>query len=203
VSDYFALLNEPRRPWLEPEVLGQKFLALSSAVHPDRVHALGEAERAAAQARYVELNAACQCLREPKDRLRHLLELEQGSPTEEVQRIPTELMDWSLQVGRLCREADGLLAEKARTTSPLLKVQCFERGQALTENLQALQRRINDRHDRLIQDLRAVDADWDSARAGSVERAGLLRRLEDLYRLFSFFGRWQGQIRERIVQISF
>jgi hypothetical protein len=112
-------------------------------------------------------------------------------------------MDWSLQVGRLCREADGLLAEKARTTSPLLKVQCFERGQALTENLQALQRRINDRHDRLIQDLRAVDADWDSARAGSVERAGLLRRLEDLYRLFSFFGRWQGQIRERIVQISF
>jgi DnaJ-domain-containing protein 1 len=203
VSDYFALLNEPRRPWLEPDVVGQKFLTVSSAVHPDRVHASGEAERAAAQARYVELNAACQCLREPKDRLRHLLELEHGSPADEVQRIPTELMDWSLQVGRLCREADGLLAEKARTTSPLLQVQCFERGQELTERLQALQRRISDRHDRLIQELKAVDADWDAALSGTVERADLLRRLEDLYRLFSYFGRWQGQISERIVQISF
>jgi DnaJ-domain-containing protein 1 len=203
VSDYFALLNEPRRPWLEPDVVGQKFLTVSSAVHPDRVHASGEAERAAAQARYVELNAACQCLREPKDRLRHLLELEHDSPADEVQRIPTELMDWSLQVGRLCREADGLLAEKARTTSPLLQVQCFERGQELTERLQALQRRISDRHDRLIQELKAVDADWDAALSGTVERADLLRRLEDLYRLFSYFGRWQGQISERIVQISF
>jgi DnaJ-domain-containing protein 1 len=203
VSDYFALLNEPRRPWLEPDVVGQKFLTVSSAVHPDRVHASGEAERAAAQARYVELNAACQCLREPKDRLRHLLELEHGSPADEVQRIPTELMDWSLQVGRLCREADGLLAEKARTTSPLLQVQCFERGQELTERLQALQRRISDRHDRLIQELKAVDADWDAALSGTVERADLLRRLEDLYRLFCYFGRWQGQISERIVQISF
>jgi DnaJ-domain-containing protein 1 len=184
-------------------VVGQKFLTVSSAVHPDRVHASGEAERAAAQARYVELNAACQCLREPKDRLRHLLELEHGSPADEVQRIPTELMDWSLQVGRLCREADGLLAEKARTTSPLLQVQCFERGQELTERLQALQRRISDRHDRLIQELKAVDADWDAALSGTVERADLLRRLEDLYRLFSYFGRWQGQISERIVQISF
>jgi hypothetical protein len=39
MQDAFALLNEPRRPWLEAEALKQKFLALSSAVHPDRVSA--------------------------------------------------------------------------------------------------------------------------------------------------------------------
>ena len=58
MTDYFALLNEPRRPWLDPEPLKDKFLALSATVHPDRVHNLGAAERAAAQERYTELNAA-------------------------------------------------------------------------------------------------------------------------------------------------
>src|SRR5215472_9636832 len=74
--DYFALLDEPRRPWLDAEPLKEKFLALSATVHPDRVHNLSETERAAAQERYTELNAAYQCLREPKERLHHLLELE-------------------------------------------------------------------------------------------------------------------------------
>ena len=77
--DYFTLLNEPRRPWLDAELLKQKFLALSATVHPDRVHNLGEAERAAAQERYTELNTAYNCLREPKERLQHLLQLELGA----------------------------------------------------------------------------------------------------------------------------
>ena len=79
MTDFFALLDEPRRPWLESELLKQKFLALSATVHPDRVHNLGDAERAAAQERYTELNAAYNCLREPKDRLHHLLQLELGA----------------------------------------------------------------------------------------------------------------------------
>jgi TPR repeat protein len=34
----FALLSEPRRPWLDAEPLKQRFLARSNEVHPDRVH---------------------------------------------------------------------------------------------------------------------------------------------------------------------
>src|ERR1700744_6474575 len=136
MTDFFTLLNELRRPWLEPEVLKEKFLALSATVHPDRVHNLGEAERAAAQERYTEMNAAYNCLRDPKDRLRHLLELELGALPKDIQRIPTELMDLSLEVGKACREADAFLAEKAKVTSPLLQVSFFERGQAFVETLQ-------------------------------------------------------------------
>jgi len=36
MTDYFALLDEPRRPWLDVSSLKQKFLARSSEVHPDR-----------------------------------------------------------------------------------------------------------------------------------------------------------------------
>ena len=37
MADYFALLDEPRRPWLDPEELKAKFHALTATVHPDRV----------------------------------------------------------------------------------------------------------------------------------------------------------------------
>jgi DnaJ-domain-containing protein 1 len=47
VTDYFALLDEPRQPWLDEEALKAKFFALSTSVHPDRVHALPEIERKA------------------------------------------------------------------------------------------------------------------------------------------------------------
>lgn len=200
MTDYFALLNESRRPWLDAEVLKEKFLTLSAAVHPDRVHNLGESERAAAQERYTELNAAYNCLREPKERLRHLLELELGALPKDVQRIPSELMDLSLQVGKACREADTFLAEKAKVTSPLLQVTFFERGQAFVETLQELQRRVNSLNERLHEELRRIDTDWESH---PEIRKSLLPRIEELHRLFSYFARWQAQIQERVVRLSF
>src|SRR6266478_7291458 len=93
MTDYFALLDEPRRPWIEPDSLKRKFFALSAEDHPDRVHQASDAEKVAAQQRYTELSAAYNCLREPKERLRHLLELERGTKPEDIQRIPSDLMD--------------------------------------------------------------------------------------------------------------
>ena len=34
MPDYFALLNEPRRPWLDADLLKQKFLALAPTLIP-------------------------------------------------------------------------------------------------------------------------------------------------------------------------
>ena len=48
MSDDFALLDEPRRPWIDAELLKSKFLRLSTAVHPDRFHAATEDEKRAA-----------------------------------------------------------------------------------------------------------------------------------------------------------
>jgi DnaJ-domain-containing protein 1 len=200
MTDYFALLNEPRRPWLEPELLKEKFLALSARFHPDRVHNLGEAERAAAQERYTELNAAYNSLREPKERLQHLLELELGALPKDVQRIPSDLMDLSLEVGKACREADAFLAEKAKVTSPLLQVTFFERGEEFADSLRRLRQRVNSLEDQLTGELQRIDAAW---QADAARRKALLPRLEELYRLFSYFARWSAQIQERVVRLSF
>jgi DnaJ-domain-containing protein 1 len=199
MTDFFTLLDEPRRPWLEPEPLREKFLSLSATVHPDRVHNLGEAERAAAQERYTELNAAYNCLREPKDRLHHLLQLELGALPKDVQRIPSELMDLSLEIGQKCLEADALLAEKARATSPLLQVKFFERGQEFSDKLQAMRQRVNALNEQLVEKLKLVDSAWQSGES----RVALLLKLEELYRLLSYFARWNAQLQERAVRLSF
>ena len=200
MTDYFALLNEPRRPWLEPDALKRKFLTLSASIHPDRVHNLGEAERQAAHERYAELNAAYNCLREPRDRLRHLLKLERGAPPEDIQRIPSDLMDLFMAIGQTCRQADVLLAEKAEITSPLLKAQWFERAQGPIDELQNLQQRLAVRRGRLTEELKRSDAEWN---ANSPQRGALLQRLEELYRLSSYFARWSAQVQERMAQLSF
>ena len=200
MTDYFVLFHEPRRPWLEAEALKQKFLEFSTTVHPDRVHTLGEAERAAAQERYTELNTAYNCLREPKERLHHLLQLELGALPKDIQRIPSDLMDLSLEVGKACREADAFLAEKAKVTSPLVMVTFFERRHEFADKLQVIRQRVNSLNDRLLEELQQIDSAWQS---GVNPRNVLLQRLEELYRLFSYFARWNAQIQERVVRVSF
>src|SRR5712691_11297429 len=146
MTDCFALLGEAHRPWLDPDSLKQKFLTLSAQVHPDRAHNRNETERNAAHLRYLEINAAYNRLRDPKERLRHLLELERGSKPNELQEIPPDLMNVFMEVSQLCRDTDAFLAEKAKVTSPLLRVQLFERSQAWTDKLMTLQQNLNSWH---------------------------------------------------------
>lgn len=204
MPDYFALLNEPRQPWIDPEELKQKFLALSSQTHPDRVHGAPEAERLAASRRYAEINSAYNCLREPKDRLRHLLELELGAKPVDIQRVPEEVMNTFFEVGQLCKEADRFLAERGKVSSPLLKVQWFERGQEWIERLNQMGQKINGRRDELLQELKSLNPLWESATASNASREKLpLARLDEIYRLLGYLGRWSEQIQERVVQLSF
>jgi DnaJ-domain-containing protein 1 len=203
MTDYFALVKEQRRPWIDPDLLKQKFLALSAEVHPDRVHGAEEAEKRAAQERYAELNTAYNCLREPKERLAHLLELEAGATPKQVQNVPSDLMDAFMEITNVCRGADAFVAEKNATTSPLLKLQLFEGGEEWTEKLMALQRKINSWREELMGRVKAIDGEWDKYRdSGSGERQTILGALERYCQLLGYFGRWSAQIQERIVQLS-
>lgn len=186
--DYFAVLDQPRRPWLDPEALKAKFLALSATVHPDRVHGKPDSERQAAQDRYTQLNAAYQCLRDTKLRLQHLLELDRGGKLQDVQNIPPETMDLFFQVGKLCRETDKFLAENRQVSSPMLKVEMFQRGQIWHGELNRLAAELAGRISALEDELRTMPADPG--------------RLEAIYRLLSYYSRWQAQLWERAMQVA-
>jgi len=100
----------------------------------------------------------------------------------------------------LCKQVDGFLEEKGRVASPLLKVQWFERGQEWIERLNGLQKKINMQRDALLEELKTMNAPWQS----NAPREQLpLKRLDEIYRLLGYFGRWSAQLQERVVQLSF
>jgi len=199
MTDYFALLNEPRRPWLDVDSLKQKFLSLSATAHPDKIHSASDADKNAAAKKFAELNAAYNCLAEPKSRLLHLLELESSAKPKEIQQIPNALADLFAEVATLCKNADAFLAEMRGNNSPLLRVQLFERSQEWIERLNLLQKRLGDLREDLNNQLKMFDEVW--VKSDGKVRKEFLPKLEGIYRLFGYFNRWSNQIQERMVQL--
>jgi hypothetical protein len=204
--DNFALLQEARRPWIDPDLLKAAFLRLAARVHPDKIHEAGEDDKLAANQHYAELNAAYHCLVEPKERLRHMLELESEAPAKDIQNLPPGTMELLVKIGQICRDTDLFLKARSTTTSPLLKAQMFETGLGWTDKLNQLRQQIELRRNELLAELKEMNAAWDSAPPpGSPGRAAALplERLEQVYRIFSYMARWTEQIQERLVQLSF
>ena len=195
--DNFALLNAPRLPWLNADLLKQSFFTLATEVHPDRIHLASPAEKLAATARSVELNAAYHCLCEPRERLRHLLELELGAKPSDLTQVPEDLMALFFTIGKEFRAVDALLVEKSQATSPLLQVQLFERGQQAVEKLGGLRQTVVVPRDALFAELELMNAAWTAAGPRPLER------LQEIWRLLSFYERWLTQIQERVVKLSF
>ena len=192
MTDYFALLGEARQPWLDEEALKAKFYARSNEVHPDRVHALPDADKKIAHERYTQLNAAYNCLREPKERLRHLLELETGRRPAQVQQVPTELVDLFFEIGQATRTADEFHKRKAAVTSPLLLVDLFDEGQNISEQLGALRDNLTARRTQLLGELRELNTHWQKA----------LDRIEYIQQAVAYLQRWGAQLQERIFQLG-
>ena len=111
------------------------------------------------------------------------------------------LADLFAEIATVCKSADHFLIEKSQVTSPLLQVQLFERGQDWVEKLNGLQRKLNELREQLTGELKSLDAQWLAADADA--RREILPKLEELYRLFGYFNRWNNQIQERVVQLSF
>jgi DnaJ-domain-containing protein 1 len=203
--DNFVLLGQPRLPWLEPASLKAAFLEQSARLHPDRVQAVSAEEKATATARFTELNAAYNCLREPKERLLHLLELETGAPPASVQSVPEGTMDLFMETGQLCRQTDQFLIAKGRSPSPLLQAQMFEQALDWTARLQEMQERIHLRRDQLLAELRSLNPAWSAAPPfSSPTRAAMLplRRLEEMARTLSYIARCGAQVQERLSQLA-
>ena len=124
MTDYFELLKEPRRQWLEADTLKQKFLALSASIHPDKIHSSGEAEKSAAAKQFAELNAAYNCLLEPKSRLLHLLELELGAKPRTFSRFRPHLPICLRKSRKLVKARIIFLPRKAGSRRRCFKCSC-------------------------------------------------------------------------------
>src|SRR6185369_1231694 len=96
MTDYFALLEQARAPWLDPAALKEVFHRKTLEQHPDSARGGGNA--------FAEINEAYQVLQDPKRRLHHLLSLENQAPTAN-QAVPADLEELFLQIGAVHQSA--------------------------------------------------------------------------------------------------
>jgi DnaJ-domain-containing protein 1 len=206
MTDHFLRLEVARRPWPDEAELKRKFLELSSAAHPDRVNTGSATEREQANARFAEINSAYNCLRDPRERLAHLLQLESGDAPRQVRQIPADLADEIIPAEQLCREASGFLAEKARATSPMLKAQLFARALDWTDRIQARLQPLQQRRTAVEAEIAALNNAWaalDAVTDAQQRRERLpLTKLDELFRSWSYLSRFIGQLQERAVQMT-
>jgi DnaJ-domain-containing protein 1 len=202
MTDHFAALGLPRRPWLEGDALKDTFHSLASAVHPDRVHGTDDATRHAADARHAALNSAYQTLREPKTRLQHLLTLERAARPGDLKTIPEDMVQRFSEVNGLLRQTDTLLATRTQAQSSLLRVQLLEKSIPLLEEISRAQAGLAARREALLVDLRTLDTRWTAAGQEASQRETDLAEAERLYHLLGFADRWATQLQERMMQLT-
>ena len=192
--DYFALLDQPRTPWLDPDELKITYHQKTLQTHPD-----AQASRPGAyatDATFARINEAYQVLQDPKRRLHHLLSLEGSAPSSTDQTVPKQLDDLFPRIGALTQRTT-LLLETVRATSSalsrsLLKPQILEVQQETKE----VHEKIKNLSEESLDQLRQIKAAWAKNPAGQIEH------LSNLYFAFAYLTRWAAQLDELTFQLS-
>ena len=191
MTDYFALLGEVRRPWIDSNKLRQKYHRLTLQLHPDR----GSRNQASSDDTdsLAELNEAFRVLRDPKLRLQHLLRLENATPVA-ARPVPPALANLFWDTGASLKNLDAIL-EKQSSTSRLTQI--LSKSEIADAEMQT--REILDRlrslYNEALDKVRRTDPLWLADPAANVST------LVDLYDSFSYLCRLIEQVNERLFRL--
>jgi len=178
MTDYFALLGEARRPWLDPEKLKEKYFALSRTTAAD-----------------AELNEAFRVLSDPKLRLHHLLTLE-GAELTAGRPVPPSVAELFWNTGTLLREVERWLLKNAEATSALSRALLSSERTKLEGKLEKLEEQLNGLYETELNQLRQTDA---AAKSTSPNE---LPNLIELYDSISYLTRLREQTKEKRFRMS-
>jgi curved DNA-binding protein CbpA len=192
--DYFALLDQPRAPWLDSEKLKDTYHQKTLQAHPDAQTSRPGAE--AMDTAFTSLNEAYQVLQDPKRRLHHLLSLEGVPPSSTDQSVPRQLHDLFPAIGALTQRAN-LLLEKIRAASSALSLSLLK-PQILEVQTQAaeVRARIQDLFEVSLAELSRINTAWATNPREQIEA------LSNLYFAFAYLTRWSAQLDELMFQLS-
>ena len=194
MTDYFALLDQPRAPWLDLDKLADTYHRRSLQTHPDTHGTRPDADQAGAA--FANLNEAYQVLRDPKRRLHHLLSLEGAAPSSTDQTVPTQLHDLFPRVGALSQQARPLLEKLQGTTNALSRSLLKPQVMMAQKETRELREQIQDLSDQALAQLRQINPAWAGNPAGQIEA------LSELYFAFAYLTRWSAQLDELTFQLS-
>lgn len=191
MTDYFALLDQPRRPWLDPEKLKQVFHRKTLRAHPD-----AQSPESRADAAFAQLNEAYQVLREPKRRLQHLLALEGSDGNSNSGAIPTEIEVLFPEVAALVRETETVIERVALSGNALSRSLVRPELLKTAARIQQMLTKLEQLHAAALDQLQQVSASWQSSES---DHRPELRRL---YLQFSYLTKWMKELGEKHLQLS-
>ena len=194
MTDYFALLDQPRRPWLDQDALKQAFHQKSLTEHPDAQASGGSVSEA--EATFAVLNEAHQTLQDPKRRLQHLLALEGHGQTARFSSVPNDIADLFPAIAEATQDAERVTGKAGGATTALGRsLLASELGQ------------VRDRLESLIGRLASLEAEADSelrriSEAFDEHDPETASTLERLYVRYSFLQRWVAQLNEHFARLN-
>ena len=177
-TDHFAIFALERAPWLEAEVLRERFHRLSAVRHPDAA--------SGSTAAFTELNAAWQILRDPAARIRHFLELEHPSALDQSAQPPAALADLFMEIGALQQAVQQFRVRQTAATSPLTRALLAPARIALQTRAATLAAQLAARHTAAIEVI-----------AGAAPE-----QLADTLTALIFLGKWSDQLRQNALTLQ-
>ena len=194
MTDYFALLDQPHLPWLDPDELKNTYHQKTLQAHPDARASRPSPD--AMDATFARLNEAYQVLQDPKRRLHHLLSLKGSAPSSTDQTVPKQLHDLFPAVGALTQRANVLL-EKIQATSNALSRSLLKRQILEVQNeAKEVRKKMQNLFDASLAELRQINTAW------AQNPAEQIQGLSNLYVAFAYLTRWSAQLDEMTFQLS-
>ena len=182
MTDYFALLDQPRAPWLDPAGVKDVFHRKTLDQHPDTG---GSASSNA----FAELNEAYQVLQDPKRRLQHFLALQGAPPTRATEAVPVELQELFLRIGEGNQRAiswlEQIRGQSSALERSLLPSRLIEIQQAI-ENLRHEVRDLIGTANRELQQVEPTQLDV----------------ISEFHSRFAYLNRWSEQLDELAFQLG-
>ncbi len=190
MTDYFALLEIPRRPRPDEEMLKRLFHARAAHEHPD-------VATAEAGGDFAQLNLAYQNLSDPRLCVRHLLELERGGAGARHQAVPEAVAVLFTEMGALKQRLDDFLRRRSAATSALAKAMLAGEGYTLAEEAERWLERLEGERASWLEQLAALDARWEEG-----ARESLYAPLGEVAQALGYLDRWCAQVREALVRLQ-
>jgi curved DNA-binding protein CbpA len=187
MTDFFALLDFERRPWLGEDALKARFHELSAQHHPD---AGGE------DAAFAAINRGYQTLVDPALRLKHLLELETQETVPRTQGVPDIAEKYFAPVAEVTRAADAFFKKHAASNSPITKAILSTQQFKIQEEVERLIAELQGMQDATLEKVKAADEAWNSHRAEAVAA------LPELWQALGYSSKWLASLREILFRFA-
>ena len=184
--DYFAILAQPRRPWLDEKALRETFHERARVSHPDTA---GQTSK-----EFASLSEAFRVLSDPKLRLQHLLQLESSAASPDI--LPKDLEDLFPDMTAVMQKAEDLLKRMRATTNALSRSLFKPELMGIQNEIAQSLATLLERYEQTMAKLRTLDQTWTAV--PSPDFSGL----SQLYLKISYLSRWMTQLEEKKLELS-